>query len=337
MSMVHASRGRSTPASPHLRSEVAIVAGSPSALARPTTRIDWAGIRARLRRDPRPHRARWCPASSDYNERVRAARRLRAAAPAARPPRRSRPRPARPASPSTRSRCCEVPAGPPAAADRAQPRPVQHHDLRPRRPLPRHHGGRRVVFVNPDDIAALGFADGEVRRPRQRVGATASRAAAPRRSGSSPTRRRGAAPRRTSRRPTCWCRSTRWPRCPTPRSRRASWCAWSTGTGAVRHHPFGDRLPRAAPDRADLGHGLPRPLRRDRGAGRRNVAAPAGPRRPVRRWPAGVHRQPRVGTAVLPRRAVQLRVLADDRVHGGHRRAAVRAKPPSSGDLDASG
>ena len=32
------------------------------------------------------------------------------------------------------------PARPPGAADAAQPRPVQHHDLRPQRPLPRHRG-----------------------------------------------------------------------------------------------------------------------------------------------------------------------------------------------------
>ena len=31
-------------------------------------------------------------------------------------------------------------AGPAGAADPAQPRPVQHHDLRPERPLPRHRG-----------------------------------------------------------------------------------------------------------------------------------------------------------------------------------------------------
>ena len=32
------------------------------------------------------------------------------------------------------------------------------------------HGGRRVVFVNPDDLAALGLADGDHRRPRVGVG-----------------------------------------------------------------------------------------------------------------------------------------------------------------------
>ena len=36
----------------------------------------------------------------------------------------------------------------PAAADGALARPVQHHGVRARRPLPRHQGGRRVVFVN---------------------------------------------------------------------------------------------------------------------------------------------------------------------------------------------
>jgi anaerobic selenocysteine-containing dehydrogenase len=69
------------------------------------------------------------------------------------------------------------------------------------------HGGRRVVFVHPDDLASLGFADGELvdlvsewtdgsqrRAPRFRT---------------SRTRPRRGAPRRTSRRPTCWCRWTR--------------------------------------------------------------------------------------------------------------------------------
>jgi anaerobic selenocysteine-containing dehydrogenase len=52
--------------------------------------------------------------------------------------------------------------GPAAPADAALARPVQHHHLRPRRPLPRHPPGRRVVFVHPDDLAALGFGDGDV-------------------------------------------------------------------------------------------------------------------------------------------------------------------------------
>ena len=40
-------------------------------------------------------------------------------------------------------------------------------------------GGRRVVFVHPDDIAALGLADGRHGRPGQRVGATARSGPAP--------------------------------------------------------------------------------------------------------------------------------------------------------------
>ena len=31
-----------------------------------------------------------------------------------------------------------------------------------RRPLPGHHGGRRVVFLNEEDVAAAGLRDGDV-------------------------------------------------------------------------------------------------------------------------------------------------------------------------------
>ena len=51
--------------------------------------------------------------------------------------------------------------------------------------------GRRVVFVNPVDLAALGFADGEVVDIVERV-ARRRATAGPRRSGWSPTRRRRA-------------------------------------------------------------------------------------------------------------------------------------------------
>ena len=92
-----------------------------------------------------------------------------------------------------------------AAADAALPRPVQHHDLRPRRPLPRDQ-------ERPP---------GGVRAPRRHRRASACRTArsstwsasgtdgserrAPS-SGSCPTTSRAAAPRRTTRRPTRWSR-----------------------------------------------------------------------------------------------------------------------------------
>ena len=96
-------------------------------------------------------------------------------------------------------------------------RPVQHHDLRPRRPLPRHpqrpprgvrqpRRPRRRSASRDGDIVDLVsvWTDGAERR-------------APRTSGSSPTRPPGAARPPTSPRPTCWCRSTARP---TPAIRR---------------------------------------------------------------------------------------------------------------------
>ena len=99
-------------------------------------------------------------------------------------------------------------AGPADAADAAQPRPVQHHDLRPRRPLPRRQGRPPGGVRQP-------------RRHRRRSGfatatgstwcpsspATAScRSVGPRTSWWCRTRPRSAMPRPTTRRPTRWCR-----------------------------------------------------------------------------------------------------------------------------------
>ena len=72
------------------------------------------------------------------------------------------------------------------------------------------HNGRRVVFVNPDDLAALGIADGTMVDivSEWTDGIRAARVGD---SGSCPTRRRAAARRPTSPRPTCWCRWSRRP------------------------------------------------------------------------------------------------------------------------------
>ena len=202
MGMVHASRGRLDPASPDLLSEVAIVTRLAEALwPDGGSGIDWAGMRADYdairdhieRVIPGFERLQRAHRSSPAGSRCRTRRATGSS---------SRPRPARRGSPSTPLDALEVPAGPPAAADRAQPRPVQHHDLRPRRPLPRHQAGP------PGGVR-------EPRRPRRPSGSprattstwSASRptaSAGPRTSGSWPTRPRGAARRRTSRRRTCW-------------------------------------------------------------------------------------------------------------------------------------
>ena len=137
MSMVHSSHGRLAPASPDLLSEVAIVcepgAGHPR---RPDHRA-LEGVSRRLRPHPRPDLA--------GRPRLRGLQPPGRATPAASS---CRTRPATPARFATatgkanftvqRPRRPRHPGGPPAAADRALARPVQHHHLRPRRPLPGH-------------------------------------------------------------------------------------------------------------------------------------------------------------------------------------------------------
>ena len=135
MATVHRSAGTLAPASEQLRSEVAIVAGIARATLRERSRVPWESAGRRLRRDPRPHRAR--RARLREHERARARGRRLRATPAARraplpdPQRKSRA--ARRPAAALRAR-----AGPPAPHHAAQPRSVQHHDLLRRRPLSRH-------------------------------------------------------------------------------------------------------------------------------------------------------------------------------------------------------
>ncbi|HEY8451550.1 MAG: FdhF/YdeP family oxidoreductase [Micromonosporaceae bacterium] len=157
MSCVHASRGRLVPASPDLRSEVAIVCGLGEALG--LSGIPWR----RFRDDYRAIRAEIAalvPGFEGYEEKV--------AQPAGfvlpHPPRDSRTFP----TPSGRARftagevpVITVPEG------RLLLQTIRSHDqynttvygLDDRYRGVR--GGRRVVFVHPDDLAALGFADGD--------------------------------------------------------------------------------------------------------------------------------------------------------------------------------
>ena len=60
---VHASRGPLRPASPHLRSEVAIVTGLAEATLGNRYGIDWRGMRGRLSPDPLVTSHVWCPAA----------------------------------------------------------------------------------------------------------------------------------------------------------------------------------------------------------------------------------------------------------------------------------
>ena len=169
MSMVHLSRG-----SLHAAGRRRCAARSrssaswPARCSAPTTRCRGNGsppttTRSATRSPP------WCPGCADYNREVRAARRLPAAAPAARLPR----IPHQHRQGQLRGQPAGVgagAAGAAGAADAAQPRPVQHHHLRSRRPLPRR---RR---------AAAGWC-----------------------SSTRPTSRRSASPRATG---STWCRSS---------------------------------------------------------------------------------------------------------------------------------
>ena len=137
MGMVHASRGRrdavvARAAGPRWRSS----AGSPLPRSAPRIHVAVGRLRSRLLPDSGPDRSRH-PRLRELQRQDRQGRRLRAAQRAARhvvvPDRnRSGQLPDHPAA-DARAAC-----GPPAAADAAQPRPVQHHDLRSGRSLPRH-------------------------------------------------------------------------------------------------------------------------------------------------------------------------------------------------------
>ena len=158
MGIVHASRGRNEPASPELRSEVDIVCGI-AAAALGSSPVDWV----ELSRDYgviRDHIAAVIPGFGDFNQRV------------LRPggfPLPNGPRDSRTFNTDTgRAKLTAnefepilVPEG------RLLLQTVRSHDQFNTTIYgldDRYRGikqGRRVVFVNPDDLAALGFADGD--------------------------------------------------------------------------------------------------------------------------------------------------------------------------------
>ena len=139
--MVHASRGRLDAGVRRTccpRSAIVVPAGRGASSGRTHTAAG-TEFEQRLRHDPRPHRRASCPGFEDFND---AGARARAASPC-----RTRPRDARrfptadrqgAASPSTPSSAAACPPGRLLLQTLRSPRPVQHHDLRPRRPLPRH-------------------------------------------------------------------------------------------------------------------------------------------------------------------------------------------------------
>ena len=186
--------------------------------------IDWAALGGRLRQRPRPHRR-----DDPGLRRLQRAGRRPGGFALPNPPRDSTTFPTASgpgAALGQRVRADRRAPGTAAPADRAIARPVQHDDLRPRRPLPRR------VRRPPGGVRE----PRRPRRPRARrrrpsstssaSGATASNAGPPP-SGSSPTRRRRGAARRTSRRPTCSFRSAASPRAAARRRPRRSSCASS--------------------------------------------------------------------------------------------------------------
>jgi molybdopterin-dependent oxidoreductase alpha subunit len=160
MSMVHLSTGNLVPASPDLRSEVEIVCELARRTLGSASRIAWEELAADYDR-VREHISRVVPGFEDFNDRVR----VGGGFVLPHPPRDRR------EFPTESGKACftvneltvvQVPPG------HLLMQTVRSHDqynttiygLEDRyRGI---HGGRRVVFVHPDDVSALGLHDGEI-------------------------------------------------------------------------------------------------------------------------------------------------------------------------------
>ncbi|MFC9761994.1 FdhF/YdeP family oxidoreductase [Rhodococcus jostii] len=159
MSMVHLSRGSLTPASEHLRSEVAIVCGIAQALFGPGHSVPWSEFTADYDRI-RDSIARVVPGFEDFNRKVR------------QPDGFGLPHPPRDErrfvtdtgkANFTVNELCWLPV----PQGRLILQTMRSHDqynttiygLDDR--YRGVKGGRRVLFIAPDDIAALGYADGD--------------------------------------------------------------------------------------------------------------------------------------------------------------------------------
>ena len=233
MSMVHLSRGSLNPPSDQVRSEVAIVCQLARTLLGPDHPVPWEQFAGDYDKHPRRDRRRGARLRrlqpqgprSPTDSSCRTVPAIRANSPPAQ---------ARPTSRLNPLEWVPVPRGSAGAADAAQPRPVQHHHLRARRPLPRRQGRP----------------PGGVRQPRRHrtrsacptaTGSTWSRssptatgtAGAPRQGlhGGRPTRHRSATPRPTTRRPIPLCRWITPPRGRIRRCRRRSSSDWSAPSG----------------------------------------------------------------------------------------------------------
>ncbi len=159
MGVVSSSRGPLDPCGDQLRSEVAIIAGIARETLGSTSRIDWTGLAADYGRI-RDHISRVVPGFGDFNAKV-------AAGPF------YLPNPARQRHFVTSTGKAHFAVGPISdhdlGADRYVLMTIRSHDqfnttvygLNDR--YRGVHGGRRVLFMNPDDIAARGWeADGRV-------------------------------------------------------------------------------------------------------------------------------------------------------------------------------
>ena len=175
MSEVHTSHGRLKPASQLLLSEVAILCRLAAPHPRRPGGHSVGGVRGRLRHHPRPDLPRRARASHDFNRRVVRARRHQAAEPGQRgrlPHRHRQGRVHR-----QRVRDAARPRGPPAAADPALPRPVEHHPVHATTTATgASTDSRRVVMVNPARHGRARPGRKAAGRPGQRLGTTTSSA-----------------------------------------------------------------------------------------------------------------------------------------------------------------
>ncbi len=162
MSMVHASRGRLEPASPHLKSEVAIIAGLGRALFGPSTvygEIEWEALAADYDQI-RDRIARVVPGFTDFNARVRTPDGFQLP----HGPRDSRTFPTATGKANFTVNELEIVRVPEGHLLLQTVRSHDQYNTTIYGLDDRYRGikqGRRVVFVNPVDLAVLGLADGE--------------------------------------------------------------------------------------------------------------------------------------------------------------------------------
>jgi len=159
MGMVHLSKGRLAPAGKQVRSEIAIITGLAEALL-PEDQIDWAGLREDYDRI-RDHIARVVPGFEDFNARVH--QRDGFALP--HPPRDRREFP----TATGKARFTVSPLEPLVVPPgHLLLQTIRSHDQFNTTIYgldDRYRGikaGRRVVFVNPDDLTELGVDDGDL-------------------------------------------------------------------------------------------------------------------------------------------------------------------------------